>query len=144
MSKLVESGNTISVHYRGTLTDGTEFDSSHTRGEPIQFQAGSGEMIAGFDNAVIGMELGGKKNITIPCDEAYGQRNAEAVQVVPRDSFPEDFEFIEGASVQGSGPNGQPFIAKIISASDKEVTLDFNHPLAGETLGFEIEVVEIK
>jgi len=143
MSKLVENGNTISVHYRGTLDDGTEFDSSHSRGEPIQFQAGSGQMIAGFDNAVMGMEVGGKKNITIPCEDAYGPRDEEAVQVVPRNSFPDDFEFTEGATVQGAGPNGQPFLAKIVSAGGDDVTLDFNHPLAGQALGFEIELVEI-
>ena len=143
MSKLVESGNTISVHYRGTLDDGTEFDSSHTRGEPIQFQAGSGQMIAGFDSAVIGMGVGAKKSITISCEEAYGLRDEAAVQVIPRDQFPEDFEFVEGASVQGTGPGGQPFLAKIVTAEGSDVTLDFNHPLAGQQLGFEIEVVEI-
>jgi len=143
MSKLVKGGNTISVHYVGTLDDGTEFDSSRSRGEPIQFEAGSGQMISGFDNAVIGMEVGGKKSIKIPCDDAYGPRNEEAVQLIPRDSFPEDFEFVEGSSVQGQGPDGNPFLAKIISSDNSGVTLDFNHPLAGQALSFEIEVVEI-
>ena len=79
MSKLVENGSTVSVHYKGTLNDGTEFDSSHSRGEPIQFQAGSGQMIAGFDNAVIGMSVGDKKSVTIPFAEAYGPKDEAAV-----------------------------------------------------------------
>ena len=142
MSKLVENGSTVSVHYKGTLNDGTEFDSSHSRGEPIQFQAGSGQMIAGFDNAVIGMSVGDKKSVTIPFAEAYGPKDEAAVQTIPKDQFPEVFEFVAGATVQGSGPNG-PFMAKIVSENTADVTLDFNHPLAGEDLGFEIEIVSV-
>jgi len=139
----VESGNTVSVHYKGTLNDGTEFDNSYTRGEPITFEVGAGNMIAGFDTAIPGMVVGETKNINIVSTDAYGERNEEHVQSVPVTAFPQDYEFTVGTMVQGQQPNGQTFMAKIVDKDTHAVVLDFNHPLAGEDLNFEIELVDI-
>ena len=138
-----KNGDTISVHYRGTLDDGTEFDSSHNRGETLTFQVGVGQMIPGFDAGVVGMTVGETKTINIPATEAYGERVTEAVQQIPKTSFPENFQFIVGQQVQGTGPNGENVTATVLTESDNEVTLDFNHPLAGKNLNFEVELVEI-
>ena len=89
----VENGNTVSVHYRGTLNDGTEFDSSHSRGEPLSFQVGSGQMINGFDAALPGMAVGETKSITLTPDQAYGESNPEAITDVPKESFPARIQF---------------------------------------------------
>ena len=142
MSK-VEKGSKVKVHYKGTLTDGVQFDSSYDRGETLPFEVGAGQMIPGFDAAVVGMEAGDKKTVTIPSAEAYGERNNEAVQDVPKTAFPPDFEFRLNESVQGANEQGQPLIAKILEVTDESVKLDLNHPLAGEDLTFEIELVEI-
>ena len=142
MSK-VENGNTVSVHYRGTLNDGTEFDSSYNRGNPISFQVGAGQMIKGFDNATVGMTVGEKKSITLTPDLAYGAVNPDAVQVVPRQSFAPDFEFIVGNVVHGETSSGQPMVATITEVKDSEVVIDTNHPMAGKDLNFDIELVSI-
>ena len=136
----VATGDNVKVHYRGTLPDGTEFDNSHQRGTPLEFTIGSGQMIVGFNDAVIGMAEGEKKTFTVSPELAYGQRIEEAVQDVPRGTFADDFEFEVGGMIQGNGPRG-PFIAKIKDFNDETVTLDLNHPLAGEELNFEIELV---
>ena len=139
----VQKGNKIKVHYTGTLDDGTEFDNSRGR-DPISFEVGSGEMIPGFDAACVGLEVGGTKEFYIDPEHGYGEPKAEAVQVIPRSQFPEHFEFTVGGSIQGKAPNGLPFIAKIVEQSDENVTLDFNHPLAGQRLNFTIEIVELE
>ena len=138
-----KNGDTISVHYKGTLDDGTEFDSSHNRGETLTFQVGVGQMIPGFDSGVVGMTVGETRNITIEAAEAYGAREDEAVQEIPKSSFPENFQFIVGQQVQGTGPNEETISAIIISENEDSATLDFNHPLAGKNLNFEVELVEI-
>ncbi len=142
MSK-VENGNTVSVHYAGTLNDGTEFDNSKNRGEPISFVVGSGQMISGFDAALPGMEVGETKSFTVSPEDAYGTRIEENIQNIPRGAFPPEFEFVEGSTVQGQQPNGQPFLAKILGQTEEAVTLDFNHPLAGEQLNFDIELISL-
>lgn len=140
----VKSGNTISVHYRGTFVDGGEqFDSSYDRGESITFQVGTGQMIPGFDTGVIGMKVGETKTLKLPPEQAYGFRNEEAVQEVPKDQFPESFDYTVGATVQGVNPDGQQITARILNEQDSTVTLDFNHPLASKTLNFEVELVDI-
>lgn len=136
----VKNGMNVSVHYRGTLNDGTEFDSSYDRGETLDFQVGSGQMIPGFDSGVVGMQIGETKTISVDPADGYGEVNPEAVQEIPKDQFPEDFEFIVGATVTGQGPRG-PIMAKILKEGSDTVEMDFNHPLAGQTLTFEIEVV---
>ena len=138
----VTKGQNVSVHYKGTFVDGTEFDNSRARGTPIDFEIGSGRMIAGFNDAVVGMAIGETKSITLGPTEAYGQRIDEAVQTVPRAAFGPDFEFEVGGMVQGNGPAG-PFIAKIEALEEDSVVLDLNHPLAGKELNFEIELISV-
>ena len=139
----IKNGDKVSVHYRGTLDDGTEFDNSYDRGETLTFEVGVGQMIKGFDSGVVGMTVGETKTIKITADEAYGQRQPEAVQSIPKTSFPENFQFIIGQQVQGTGPNGENISAILISEEEETATLDFNHPLAGKNLNFSVELVEI-
>ena len=138
----VENGNTVSVHYTGTLNDGTQFDSSQGR-DPLSFQVGDGQVISGFDNAVVGMTVGESKTFTISADEAYGPKNEEAIQEVSKDRFPEGYDAQVGQTVTGQNEVGQNFQALIIAEAEDTVTLDFNHPLAGQDLTFEVEVVSV-
>tara|TARA_A100001515_G_scaffold38367_1_gene30200 strand:+ start:297 stop:737 length:441 start_codon:yes stop_codon:yes gene_type:complete len=139
---IVKKGNNVKVHYVGTLGSGEQFDSSHERGDTLSFTVGSGQMIKGFDAAVVGMKVGETKTVTLGADDAYGPHLKEAIVKAPTTAFPPDFDFQVGALVQGNSPNGQPLVAKILSVEDDGVTLDHNHPLAGEDLTFEIELVE--
>ena len=138
----VKNGHNVEVHYKGTLTDGTEFDNSRERGDTLQFTVGSGQMIQGFDAAMVGMAEGEVKNVTLAPEEAYGTHVPEAFRNVPREAFESDVELELGKVVQGNSPNG-PFFAKIHELKESEVILDFNHPLAGQELNFEIELVSI-
>ncbi len=138
----VQMGHTISVHYVGTMQDGTEFDNSRLRDRPIRFEVGMDNMIPGFVNAVIGMAEGETRNVTLEPSEAYGPRDPNANQGVPRAAFGPEFDFEIGGAVQGEGPQGK-FLATIQSYNDEEVILDLNHPLAGEALTFEIELMSI-
>jgi len=136
----VTNGQNVSVHYRGTFADGTEFDNSRVRGQTLDFTLGAGNMIEGFNNAIVGMTVGETKTFTLASDQAYGPRSEEAIQNVPRSSFEPGFEFITGEIIRGQTPDG-PFVAKILSVQDDTVTLDFNHPLAGEDLTFEVQLI---
>ena len=138
-----KNGDNVSVHYVGTLNDGTKFDSSRDRGEPISFTVGAGQMISGFNDAVVDMNVGETKTITLEPDQAYGDLNPDAIQEFPKDQFPENFEFISGGVVQGQYPDGSGFTATITEVKDSTATLDFNHPMAGKTLNFEIELVAV-
>ena len=138
-----KNGSMVNVHYRGTLQDGTEFDNSHTRGQTLSFKIGSDRMIRGFNDAVVGMTIGQKKKVTLSPLDAYGPRIEEAQQVVPREAFKNVDNFEVGATVQGNGPAGT-FLAKIKGLEEDSVILDLNHPLAGEDLTFEIELVSIE
>ena len=137
------AGQTVTVHYRGTLRNGDEFDNSRIRGKALTFELGSGRMIPGFSNGILGMSVGDMKDIHIPMGEAYGPRVEEAVQPVPKTSFGEGFEFIQGGLVQGKGPRG-PFVARVMQINSDHVVLDFNHPLAGEDLTFEVELLSVE
>ena len=139
----VQNGNTVAVHYRGTLENGQQFDSSHDRGEPLVYQAGMGQMIPGFDSAVMGMEAGDTKTFTVTPDQAYGPHQQEAIQVLNRKMFGEGAQLIEGQVVQGTNQQGQTAMATIITISDDNIVVDLNHPLAGKNLNFEVEVVSI-
>jgi peptidylprolyl isomerase len=139
---MVENGSTVTVHYTGTLNDGTTFDSSR-QGEPFSFQVGAGQVIPGFNNGVVGMSTGDTKNITIPSAEAYGPQNEAAVQTVAKTRFNEGFVPNAGETVHGESDEGQKFAARVVSIQDETVTLDFNHPLAGQDLNFEIELLKI-
>jgi len=139
---IVENGSIVSVHYTGTLNDGTEFDSSRSR-DPLKFQVGDSQVIAGFENAIIGMAAGESKTVSVPAENAYGLKDELAIQEISKDRFPEGFDALVGEQVTGDNGNGQPFMATIISEQETSVTLDFNHPLAGQDLIFEVEVVSI-
>ena len=143
MSNTVENNNTVSVHYVGTLNDGTVFDSSRTKETPFTFVAGIGQVVTGFDNAVMGMAIGETKTVTLTPEEGYGRRNPNAFTLANKTNFPEDFVFEEGAVVSGNN-NGQAFQAIIEGATKNHVVLDVNHPLAGQDLTFEIEVMNIE
>lgn len=134
------SGQKVRVHYKGTLEDGTEFDSS-AGCDPLEFIVGAGQVIPGFDSAVGDLELGASTTVTIPADEAYGPRYEEAIQQVPLDVFPDAPEL--GWAVEMADPQGQRLAAIIIDIEDEFAVLDFNHPLAGQDLTFEIELVEV-
>ena len=143
--KTVEVGNNVKVHYVGKLSDGTEFDSSHNRKEPLAFEVGSGNMLRGFDSAVVGMSEGETKSFTLSPAEAYGtSASKRQFNRFLWQHLGPDFEFILGGTVQGNGPRG-PFLAKIHAFEEEaqQVLLDMNHPLAGEELNFDIEMVEI-
>ncbi len=139
----VQKGDTIKVHYKGTLNDGTQFDSSEGR-EPLQFTVGENMVIHGFDRGVLEMEIGDKKTIEIPFLEAYGPMNPEMIITVPRYEFPAELgELREGLQLSMVDQNGNEFPVEIIAIEGEAVTLDGNHPLAGKDLTFEIELVEI-
>ncbi|OUU74836.1 MAG: hypothetical protein CBC29_06830 [Methylococcaceae bacterium TMED69] len=140
----VENGNTVFVHYVGTLDDGTEFDNSRDRGEPFSFVVGTGSVIKGFDEGVVGLEVGETSNINIPPEKAYGPYNNEAIRVVPKSQFPEGFEFTIGGFVRGKdGATQQDFWAQIKEDRENEVVMDFNHRLAGKNLNFSVEVIKV-
>jgi FKBP-type peptidyl-prolyl cis-trans isomerase 2 len=137
----IEEGTRVRGHYKGTLKDGEQFDSSYERGEPIEFEVGKGSVISGFDEAVSQMEQGEKAQVTIPPENAYGERQEGAVQQIPKDRLPE--EAGEGDMLTAVTPDGQQLAATVAEIKGEEATLDFNHPLAGEELEFELELVEI-
>lgn len=136
------SGKKVKTHYRGTLDDGTQFDSSYDRGEPIEFTCGAGQMIPGFDAAVVDMALGEKKSVHIPAKDAYGEYNEQAVQKIPANQVPNADQLPVGQTVYFNSPYG-PMPAKVVSVAIDEVVLDMNHELAGKDLNFDIELVEV-
>jgi len=139
---VVEKGSTIKVEYTGSFEDGEVFDASEKHGEPLEFKAGEGMVVPGFDAAIIGMDVGEEKTVTLKPEEAYGEPHPKATQTVPRDKFPAEAE--EGMMIGVPLPNGQQIPAKITKIDDKEVTIDMNHPLAGKTLVFKIKIVSIE
>ncbi len=140
--KTIIQGQTVGVHYVGTFNDGTEFDNSRTRGNPLIFKVGERQVINGFENAVVGMKIGETKTVNISPEEAYGQTDPKLLREMPRNTFPQDFHFVKGALVEIRRPQGHSMPATIASFGDENVTLDLNQPLSGKTLNFEIEVVE--
>lgn len=138
-----KDGDTVLVNYRGTLSDGSEFDSSEGRA-PLEFEVGAGQVIPGFDDAVRGLEVGEAKTVTIPAAQAYGESSDEAQQTFPRDAFPPDTEPEVGWMVELEADDGQRIPATVVEVTPEQVVLDFNHPLAGEDLTFDIELLEIK
>ena len=137
-----KSGDTVKIHYTGTLDDGTQFDSSSGR-EPLEFALGGGQVIPGFDNAVDGMTVGESKTVTIPAEEAYGQRHEQLVQQVSREALPDDMEPSVGMQLQSQSPDGQIMNLVVTEVADESITVDANHPLSGQALTFDIELVEI-
>ncbi|RPH51194.1 MAG: peptidylprolyl isomerase [Desulfobacteraceae bacterium] len=137
-----KGGDTIKVHYTGRLTDGTIFDSSKKR-NPLEFRIGSGSLIPGFENGIIGMAVGDTKTVTIPDNEGYGPKNEDLVVQVKRENLPDDIAPEIGQMLQMSQPDGHFLNVMVTEVDALSVTLDANHPLAGKTLLFEIELIEI-
>lgn len=135
-------GNTVKVHYTGTLDDGSTFDSSRGR-EPLEFTLGEGQIIPGFENGILGMECGEIRKLDIEPADAYGDHVDDLVQAVERDKIPEDIDVSVGARLEVQMQNGESTVVTVIDSDDDSVTMDGNHPLAGETLHFEVELVEI-
>ncbi|NES24838.1 MAG: peptidylprolyl isomerase [Symploca sp. SIO3E6] len=137
-----KSGDTVKIHYTGKLDDGTVFDSSTNR-EPLEFTISGGQVIPGFDQAVIGMSLGESKTATIPMDQAYGPYRDEMVLEVGRDKMPSDLQPEVGQQLQLQQPNGQNIGVIVTQVTESNVRLDANHPLAGQDLTFDLELVAI-
>ncbi|MBP2029720.1 FKBP-type peptidyl-prolyl cis-trans isomerase 2 [Methanohalophilus levihalophilus] len=139
----VNDGNTVKIDYTGTLDDGTVFDSSENHEQPLEFTVGAGQVIKGFEEAVIGMEVDEEKEFRIEAVDAYGDVNPELVQHVPRAQIQIDGEVTPGVILVVKTPEGMELPAKVTGVSDSEIILDMNHPLAGKPLNFKIKVVEI-
>ena len=149
MSSLIKEGDTVSVHYTGTYTEtGEQFDSSHDAGTPLQVIVGSGQLIPGFEAALVGMQTGESKSVDIAPEQGYGQHNPDAIVSLPKETFPEEIQ--ENLQVGMVLPlvlkqnPGQPFPAKTTEVGEQTFTFDLNHPLAGKDISFDIEVVSIE
>jgi peptidylprolyl isomerase len=138
----VKKGDKVKVHYHGRLTNGETFDKSEGR-DPLEFEVGSGMVIKGFDDGVTGMAVGEKKTINIPFLEAYGPKNPDMLIEMPKDRFPKDMEIEVGMPLGMSDGQGQQFQVVITEIKDDVVMLDANHPLAGQDLIFDLELVAI-
>ena len=136
----VEKGLFVSVDYTGTLDNGDVFDSSKGR-QPLEYQAGAGQMIAGFEAAVMGMALNESKTFTLSPEEAYGERDESRTYDFPKSNIPQGMEPQVGQTLMLSGPNGEQIPAQVARMDDEKVVFDLNHPLAGQSLTFEVEVV---
>ncbi|MEL6806555.1 MAG: peptidylprolyl isomerase [Pseudomonadota bacterium] len=139
----IKNGDTVRIHYTGTLKDGTTFDSSEGR-DPLEFVVGAGHIIKGLDVALPGMQAGDKKSVSIDCADAYGPINPALHQGVPRDAIPDDIELEVGMQLQMQTPQGQPMPVTVTAIDDEQVMLDANHPLAGRDLVFDFEVVSVE
>jgi peptidylprolyl isomerase len=137
-----KAGDKVKIHYTGKLDDGTEFDSSAGR-DPLEFVLGSGQVIPGFDNAVDGMKVGENKEVRLDAEDAYGQRNDQLIQEVPKSALPDDLEPKVGMGLQSQSPDGQVMQLTVTDVADDSITVDANHPLAGKALSFDIKLVEI-
>ncbi|MFO7980424.1 MAG: peptidylprolyl isomerase [Candidatus Aminicenantes bacterium] len=142
MTEKVKKGDKVKLHYTGRLEDGKVFDSSKDR-EPIQFEAGAGEIIKGLDEAIIGMEPGEKKDISVASDNAYGNYDKKLLIDIPKDKLPEDVKPEKGAILNLVDKQGRSIPSKVTEIKENSIQVDANHPLAGKDLDFEIEVVEI-
>jgi len=137
-----KAGDTVQLHYKGTLDDGTVFDSSEGR-DPLEFTVGSGQIIPGLDRAIPGMKVGDEKTVRIEPEDAYGPQNPAARQAVPRSNIPENVPLEIGLQLQAQTDNGQMMTVTVVEISENEVVLDANHPLAGKVLIFEIQITGI-
>lgn len=139
----IKKGNTVQVEYTGKLENGTIFDTNKGK-DPLEFQAGSGQLIKGFDEAVIGMQKGQEKEIKIKPSEAYGEVNPDLLKEIPREQLPKEPEPKAGMTLVIGTPDGRRMPVKIVKVSAKNVTIDLNHPLAGKTLIFLIKIIDVK
>jgi peptidylprolyl isomerase len=139
----VKQGDNVKIHYTGTLEDGTVFDSSVIRGEPIEFTVGDGRLLPDFETGVIGMSPGESKNVAISHEHAYGPYRDEMVIALPRNQVPENLNVEVGLQLQLTLESSQPIVVNVTDISESTVTLDANHPLAGQDLSFELQLLEI-
>ena len=137
-----QNGDKVKVHYHGKLRSGETFDSSNGR-EPLEFTLGSGQVIKGFDDGVRGMQVGDKKTVEIPVGDAYGEKNDDMLIEFPKDQFPPDLNPEVGMQLMMNNGQGQQFPVNIVEVKEESVVLDANHPLAGQDLIFDLELVEI-
>lgn len=137
-----KTGDMVRVHYTGRLSDGREFDSSAGR-DPLEFTIGSRSLMPAFEDAVIGLDVGQSESLTVPAADAYGARSDDAVQTVERSIIPPEVELEIGKLLQATAPGGKQIILTVVEMTDDTVTLDGNHPLAGEDLTFDIKLVEV-
>lgn len=137
-----KQGDVVRVHYTGRLTDGTQFDSSEGR-EPLEFTVGAGQMIKGFDDGVVGMNVGDKKTLNIPATEAYGERDEQAIIEFPAANIPADMKLEPGMQLTLRNQYGQPVPVVVLEVQAEVVIMDANHMLAGKELVFDVELVEI-
>lgn len=135
-------GKSVKVHYKGTLADGTQFDSSYDRGEPLAFTCMAGQMIPGFDAAVNEMEVGEKRTVVIPAGDAYGERDESKVAKLDIKMLPGSENLRVGQQLRLASAEGIPLPCVVVAKDDEHISLDMNHPLAGKDLTFEIELLE--
>jgi FKBP-type peptidyl-prolyl cis-trans isomerase 2 len=138
----VQDGDKVRVHYHGKLRNGETFDSSEGR-EPLEFTVGSGQVIRGFDEGVKGMAPGDKRTVEIAVEDAYGAKSEEMVIEFPKDQFPDTMQPEQGMQLMMNNGQGQQFPVSIVEVREETVILDANHPLAGQDLIFDLELVEI-
>ncbi|WP_127558063.1 FKBP-type peptidyl-prolyl cis-trans isomerase [Nioella ostreopsis] len=136
------SGSKVAFHYTGTLNDGSVFDSSEGR-DPLSFTMGEGQIIPGLEAAFEGLKTGDAKTVTVPADQAYGDRDPNAMQQIPREQIPDNIPTEPGTQLQMQAPNGQAIPVVVAEVSETHITLDANHPLAGQDLTFAVEVVSV-
>ncbi len=141
-ARRAQPGDTVSVHYTGTLEDGSQFDSSVGK-DPLQFTVGAGNVIAGFDQAVRGLAVGETRRVVIPPEDAYGDYRDDLVVEEDQADVPSGVDLQVGQQLQSVQPDGRVMIVTVIAVSETTVTLDANHRLAGKSLTFDIELVEI-
>jgi peptidylprolyl isomerase len=141
MDKKIKKGDTVKIHYTGKLKDGNVFDSSRSR-EPLEFEVGKGMIITGLEEAIEGMEVGEKKDVSLEADQAYGKRDENLIVDVPKDKLPEGLEPEKGMPLRVKNSQGRDMQVVVADVGDEIVKIDANHPLAGHELDFEIEVVE--
>ncbi|MFO8016801.1 MAG: peptidylprolyl isomerase [Candidatus Woesearchaeota archaeon] len=139
----VKQGSKVKVEYKGTLDDGTVFDSSEGK-EPLQFEVGAGQIIPGFEEGIKGMKEGEEKDIKVEAKDAYGERNEQMIQAVPKDKINVDKEVKEGMMLAVQSPDGQKVPVKVTKVDDQNVHLDMNHPLAGKDLNFHVKIVGVE
>lgn len=142
MEQSVKANDKIKVHYKGTLSNGEVFDSSEGR-DPLEFTVGTGQVIPGFDNGVVGMKIDEEKTIQIPAAEAYGPVNNDLIQKVPKDKLPPEIKPEIGLKLVSKTPEGQEIPLVVTEVTDDSITVDANHPLAGKDLTFKVTLVEI-
>ena len=141
---MIKRGNIVQIEYSGTLEDGTEFDSSKKHGSPLEFQTGAGMIMPGFEDALVGLNIGDEKDIVLQPSQAYGDVNGELIKQIPKDQLQSEQEVKEGMVLVVSLPNGNQIPAIIEEVKGDIVTINLNHPLAGKVLHFHIKVVGIK